>query len=122
MNLTDKVEIISVNGQQLAKLLRESKLTVSTSLVESFGIARMESLGAGTPVVTYDVGCGADFIRFGAIVVPVGDEEGMYKEIVTLLLDKSYWIKKSLDGQKSSISWDSVVLKLISIFQNDEAA
>ena len=120
MNLTEQTEILSLNGQQLAKLFSESLLTISTSLIESFGIARMESLGSGTPVITYDVGCGSDFRDFGAIVVPVGDEEKMYNEIVKLLIDQTYWNQKSMEARKSAVTWDSVVQKLISIFQMNE--
>ena len=120
MNLNEQAEILSLNGQQLAKLYSESLLTISTSLIESFGIARMESLGSGTPVVTYDVGCGSDFRHFGAIVVLVGDEEKMYSEIFKLLTDRPYWIQKSMEARKSAVTWDSVVRKLISIFQTNE--
>ncbi len=120
MNLSEQAEILSLNGQQLAKLFSESLLTISTSLIESFGIARMESLGSGTPVVTYDVGCGSDFRDFGAIVVSVGDEEKMYNEIIKLLTDQQYWNQKSMEARKSAVTWDSVVQKLISIFQTNE--
>lgn len=120
MNLDRKVEISYLSDEKLAKLLGESLLTISTSLKESFGIARMESLGSGTPVVTYDVGCGSDFRDFGAIVVPVGDEEKMYNEIIKLLTDQQYWNQKSMEARNSAVTWDSVVQKLISIFQTNE--
>ncbi len=119
-NLTKKVEILSLNGQQLAKLVSESLLTISTSLIESFGISRMESLGSGTPVVTFDVGCGSDFGDFGAVVVPTGDEEKMYNEVIKLLTNKLYWSQKSREGKKLAVTWDSVVQKLISTFQTSE--
>ena len=117
MNMQDKIEIVNPNSNELAEILRESLLTVSMSLKESFGIARMESLGSGTPVVTYDVGCGSDLSIFGAIVVPFGDEERMYIEVVRLLSDLSYWKNKSLESRTSSVTWNSVVQQLISIFQ-----
>lgn len=120
MNMQDKIEIVNPKSNALAEILSESLLTVSMSLKESFGIARMESLGCGTPVVTYDVGCGPDFSNFGAIVVPFGDEERMYFEVLRLLSDLSYWKKKSLESRTSSVTWNSVVQKLISIFQHND--
>ncbi len=116
-NMQDKIEILSPSSQELANIVKESLIMISTSLMESFGIARMEVLGSGTPVVTYESGCGKDFEKFGAIVVPLGDEDSMYNEVIRLLENHSYWEKKSLEGIKNSISWDEVVSRLMKLFE-----
>ena len=114
--LSDKIELLNPKSEILAEIIRESILSISMSLKESFGIARMESLGCGTPVVTYDIGCGEDFKQYGAIVVPFGDEEAVYTESIKLLSDNGYWRRKSDESRKLSISWDEVVDKLINHF------
>lgn len=116
-DLQKKAEIVNLNVSELADLVGSSILTISASLKESFGISRMESLGSGTPVVTYDVGCGTDFSKFGAIVVPIGDEERLYMESLKLMSDQSYWIRKSEESRRLAVSWDDVVETLIYIFE-----
>lgn len=120
LNLQDKTEIVKLNASELADLLGHSILSISTSIRESFGISRMESLGSGTPVVTYDAGCGADFRKFGAIVVPLGDEERLYVEAFKLMSDHLYWHKKSEESRKLAVSWDYVVEKLIHLFDSTD--
>ena len=44
----------------------------------------------------------------------------MYNEIIKLLTDQSYWNQKSMESRKSAVTWDSVVQKLISIFQTNK--
>jgi len=54
------------------------------TLRESFGNARIEALARATPVITTDAGCGIDFERYGAVVVPAGDSTALANAIVRI--------------------------------------
>ena len=117
MNMQNEIEFETATYEQLSEILAQAYVSVSMSLKESFGIARMESLGSGTPVVTYDVGCGNDFVNFGAIVVPIGEEDSMFSEVSKLLSNESYWKEKCKNASRSAISWHSVVQRMIYLFE-----
>jgi len=117
INMENDIQFLEPDEEGLSKILCGSTVLVSLSKKESFGIARMEALGCGIPVVTYDVGCGEDFKEFGAIVVPMDDLESAFKEVVKLLSDEAYWTKMSNIAIQKSLSWDQVVDRLFVLFE-----
>jgi glycosyltransferase involved in cell wall biosynthesis len=84
--------------------------------------ALLRSLGAGVPVVTYDVGGLAEPVRrFGAgAVVPPGDIEAM-TEAVRTLLDDTGALARARAGAltaRETLSWDAAATSHLDIYKS----
>ncbi len=72
---------------RLADLIAAADLVVSATTTETFGLAALEALASGTPVVAADVGGIAEHVvRSGAgAVFPSGDRDGLGDAAATVL-------------------------------------
>jgi glycosyltransferase involved in cell wall biosynthesis len=77
------------NTPQLRRLYHECDLFVLPSRGECFGIATVEAMGAGMPVVVTDVGGTADIVEDGAngLIVPADDGAAFGAAVTCLLAD-----------------------------------
>lgn len=67
-----------VERTEVARLMSEADLFVLPSLVETFGVALVEALAAGLPVVATDVGVARELVDERAgVVVPPGDVDAL---------------------------------------------
>ncbi|MEL7060019.1 MAG: glycosyltransferase [Acidobacteriota bacterium] len=75
-----------VDGRELQRLLRSARLFVQPG-VEDFGIATVEALAAGTPVVAIDRGGACDIVEppTHGLLVPEGDVAALAQAIDTAL-------------------------------------
>ncbi len=69
---------------------------------ESFGLAALEALACGTPVVASRVGGIPEVVQDGesGVLLPVGDVEGMADAAVDLLSAEERWRAMSLSGRR----------------------
>ena len=76
-------------GGELARLLAQADLFLLPSETESFGLAALESLACGVPVIASDVGGLPEVIRHGetGLLVPPGDPQALATAARGLLLD-----------------------------------
>ena len=76
---------------EFAELIRHADLFMLPSETESFGLAALEALASGVPVVAYDVGGLPEVVRDGETgrLTPVGDIDAMANAAITLLADDS---------------------------------
>ncbi|QGH70081.1 glycosyltransferase [Pseudactinotalea sp. HY158] len=94
-NLTRELSLddyVTFHGQisDVSAAMSRCQVTVSTSEVESFGLAIGESLAAGTPVVAYDINYGpSDQIRDGVDgrLVPDNKPKQLTKRLIEVLSD-----------------------------------
>lgn len=72
---------------QINDLFHDLDLSVSTFRNEGFGLVHLESLAAGTPVVTYREGGQVDFLREGGGVLVDGGTDEFARAVTDILLD-----------------------------------
>ena len=78
-----------VNRTELVNLHRQSDIFVFPTLSEAFGLAAVEAMASGMPIVTTPVGAALDILQDGNSVVfcPAHDSERLAKCIAELLDD-----------------------------------
>ncbi len=84
--LRDRV-IMHGHRHEVADLLADADVFILPSSQESFGVAALEAMACGIPVVASDVGGLPEVIEHGesGFLVPVGDVEGFASHALTLL-------------------------------------
>lgn len=112
--------------QSLVDLYRSADVFVFPSLIETFGIAIVEAMAAGLPVITTDApGC-RDLIRDGedGLMVPAGDiaalTEAMQRVCAEPALRRDLAIRAHRRAQ--DFSWDAVVDSYIALYRDVIAA
>jgi glycosyltransferase involved in cell wall biosynthesis len=88
LDLSQRVRITGW-ADDMVELLRTLDVFVSASLSESFGIAMVEAMAGGVPVVATMTGGAREIIDAGktGLLVPIGDEEALADAICELLDD-----------------------------------
>ena len=74
---------------EFAELIRHADLFMLPSETESFGLAALEALASGVPVVAYEVGGVPEVVRNGETgrLTPIGDIDAMAQAAIELLAD-----------------------------------
>lgn len=74
-------------SNDLVSYYKTADLFLATSNYEGWGMAPVEALGAGCPVVITDVGCAGELIQNGknGLVVPVGDKAALVGAVARIL-------------------------------------
>jgi glycosyltransferase involved in cell wall biosynthesis/LmbE family N-acetylglucosaminyl deacetylase/SAM-dependent methyltransferase len=91
LGLQDSVELLgSINTQDLAAWYQRATICVLPSYYETFGLAALEPMMFGTPVVTTSAGALPEVItEETGLLVPPGDVDALANGIVELLQDTS---------------------------------
>lgn len=81
----------------VAELLACSDLFLLPSTSESFGLAALEAMASGTPVIATDVGGLPEVVEDGVsgYLAPLGDVETMAEKAIELLRDRARWLQMS---------------------------
>jgi 1,4-alpha-glucan branching enzyme len=121
--LNDHIHLIGfVNDEERNELLRACDIAVFPSLYEPFGIAALEAMIAGKPVVVSNTGGLTSFVKNGVtgITVTPGSPEELSKAIIALLANPALSRKIAANAQKTAIeeyNWDRVAEKTINHYQ-----
>ncbi len=119
----DSTNLINADwpSQDLVDLYKTADAFIFPSHIESFGIALIEAMAAGLPVVTTDgPGC-VDIIDNGSYgkMVPVGDIAALAEAMYDIHTDtnlRSHYIAASR-GRAKDFSWDNIVRQYINAYQ-----
>ena len=109
----------ALKSDALYKLLKSSKVFVSSSHEEGWGIAVCEALACSTPVVAYDLPA-FGFLKNTISKVPRYDSLKFSKEIIKLLDSREYAIEKGIKGSKfvERFDWYNIGISEYTILQN----
>lgn len=78
---------------QFVELLAAADVFLLPSEQESFGLAALEALSCGVPVVATSIGGIPELVEPGetGLLSPVGDTEGMARHVLSLVNDRERW-------------------------------
>ncbi len=103
----DKVVFFG-NSNEIDKILCFSDLFLLPSLTESFGLAALEAMASGVPVISSDTG-GIPEVNtdgFSGYLSPVNDIEGMSKNAIYILGDKERLAQFKANAKEASKRFD----------------
>lgn len=95
--------------------LQKASIFCLASRFESFGNVRIEAMVNGIPLVTTEAGCGVDFKKFGALVVPEDDINSLSK-MLEILMRSERNRRLVADRQLEELeSYDTIVESIIKL-------
>ncbi len=108
-----------VPWKQLISRLKDSRLFISPSREEGWGMAVCEAMACGVPVVAYDLPAYRDFGESLARI-PVGDQSAFADTIVSLLTREDLRMKMALLGKTrvAEFDWNDIAKRESILLQN----
>jgi glycosyltransferase involved in cell wall biosynthesis len=115
--LLDRVSFIGpVHGEEKWKLLRGASLTVLPSYSENFGMAALEAMAVGRPVVvTPEVGLATMVAEADSGIVVPGEPESLGPAIDRLLRDQELLSRMGANARRAieeKFTWESIAAQL----------
>ena len=123
LGISTNVEFLGrVSEGSKFKLYGESRVAISPSYREGFGISVIEANSVGTPVVGWDVPGSRDSIVDGTtgLLAPFPDDRAFADRIFTLLTDDQTWLNFSESALKwaRGHSWDNSAKDFEKVIEN----
>jgi alpha-1,6-mannosyltransferase len=100
---------------EVAALLAGADVAVAPSGVESFGLAILEALAAGTPVVVPSAGAAHELVRDGAGVVCPGTAAGLAAGVRALLAQDRTQQRYAARAVAEAYPWSATVDQLLAL-------
>ena len=119
-NLGNSISFMGmVSDEELARIYAESSIFVLPSYHESFGIARVEALACGLPVITTETG-GSEVVRGVGLVVKPGDVYGLAKALEELMSNGELRTKlsKLALNRAKVLTWRSIAERFAKIVES----
>ncbi|MEW6734298.1 MAG: glycosyltransferase family 4 protein [Acidobacteriota bacterium] len=98
--LQSRIEVYGqIPHKEISTYYQAADLFLFPSLSEGFSRALLEAMAAGLPIITTAVGSAPDLLqdRYSAILVPVGDSDGIVRALEELLADAA--LRRTLGRQ-----------------------
>jgi glycosyltransferase-like protein len=111
----------TVPDDEMAAWYRAADAFAFPSVNEGFGLAVLEAMAAGLPVVLSRLPVFAEYVRFGvdALAVAPGDDEGLADALDTVAHDDDVREKLRHSGPEvaARFSWDTTALQHIALYE-----
>ncbi len=90
--VADRVKFLGVRND-VASILKVADVVTHSSHIEGFGLAAVEGMAAGKPVIASDVTGLAEIVKGYGLIFPHGDAFALANEVNKLMTDKEYYNK-----------------------------
>jgi len=122
LGIAKKVEFTGrLSESEVKRLMGRAKCFVLPSLAESFGMAILEAMASGTPVVGTNVGGIPEVVRDGSngLLVPPADSNQLEKAIERIVSDADLQETFARNGIETckAFSWDAAAHKTLRVYQ-----
>lgn len=119
-NLSDRVRLVGwISGRRKFEMLAAARLVVVPSRAETFGLAAVEALAAGTPVLAFDIPCLREVVPPGSgwVVAPF-DTAAFANEMVKRYLDPAGVAAAGESGRRfaGGFNWDSLAAAQLEVY------
>lgn len=114
--VSDRVEMKGwVSEEEKQRLMSQCKLFVMPSLFESYGLAALEIMSYGRPVVCTNVNGLPDTVKDGGVVIPPKDPKAISDAVNTLLADPE--MRRRLGANARSVAETQNVKNTVDIIE-----
>ncbi len=120
LNIENSVKLNGICSRQIiAATLKKSNAFVLASRSETFGVAYIEALSCGVPVIATRCGGPESFVHEGnGILVPVNDEEALLEAMKTMYSNRDLYNHKQIAAETAmKFSPDAVASQLEEVYQ-----
>ena len=113
-NISERVSFLGhLNPVELRKQYLLASIFVTLSFKESFGIARVEAIASGLPVITSPAGCGEFYGQNGAVLVSPDDNLEITRKLLELIRNEGNREEIVRNLQKIIRSWKEVAKDIV---------
>ena len=107
-------------SKKIIKEYIEADLYVNLSRIESFGITFVESLGANTPVITYNTKGANEIIKnnYNGFVIKENNQSAFCQKIKKIYKEKNFFKKKPFQSSKK-YDFNNLIKKYFYIYQQE---
>lgn len=118
LGLKNRIHFVGVQSD-IPKWLGKADIGIQSSHWEGFGLAAVEMMAAGLPVIASDVDGLKQVVEGAGVLFPHGDYEKLAEEVGKLLYDKDYYnnTKHKCLERSNNYGIDSTVKKYIDIYK-----
>lgn len=104
-NVSDRVHLLGLRTD-VPNLLKSCDIVIQSSHIEGFGLAAVEGMAAGKPVIASDVQGLAQVVKNAGVLFEHGNEKALAEEICKLLNDVEYYNKIACQCETRATSYD----------------
>lgn len=120
-HLSDTIYLVGRQSRDyIVEALQEADVYILSSHLETFGVAPMEALACGVPVIATDCGGSRSYMNsFNGLLIPTDDVEAMSKAISYMVEHyKEFDRKQIAEDCRQRFSEEAIAKQLEGIFEN----
>ena len=108
-NLNDNITYLGKTGKEICyKILNESKMYVTASYEEGFGISILEALASGVPVIAYKLPVYSEIFNNFLFTVEIGNIKKFSNEILDKIKKNNYLVSNDLMYFLKEHDWNNI--------------
>lgn len=120
-HLSDTVHLVGCKTRDyVANMLQEADVYILSSHLETFGVAAIEALACGVPIIATDCGGSRSYMKdFNGILIPVDDVKAMSEAIIYMISHYAEYDRARIaEDCKQRFSSEVIIKQLESVFED----